>query len=135
LLANRLQTNIKSIIHENQYGFIKSRTILYCLAWAYEYLHHCHKSKKEVVALKLYFEKTFEKVEHSFIMAVLQAKGFGPSGVYGFSKYLMSFSMGSLIQPSNAKEGSGREILFPLSFLLYVLMCYNIWSMHLCIMS
>jgi hypothetical protein len=27
LLANRLQTIIQSIIHENQYGFIKSRTI------------------------------------------------------------------------------------------------------------
>jgi hypothetical protein len=32
LLANSLQTVIQSIIHENQYGFIKSRTIQDCLA-------------------------------------------------------------------------------------------------------
>ena len=41
--ANRLQKLIKKIIHQNQYGFIKTRTIQDCLAWALEYLHLCHK--------------------------------------------------------------------------------------------
>ena len=39
LLANRLQGKIIPLIHTNQYGFIKSRTIQDCLAWAYEYIH------------------------------------------------------------------------------------------------
>jgi hypothetical protein len=33
LLANRLQQCIMRLIHQNQYGFIKSRTIQDCLAW------------------------------------------------------------------------------------------------------
>jgi hypothetical protein len=41
-------------------------------------LHYYHKAKKEVVAFKIDFEKAFDKVNHSFILAVLEAKGFGP---------------------------------------------------------
>lgn len=76
LLANRLQRVILSVIHENQYGFIKGRTIQDCLAWAYQFLHICHKPKKEIVILTLDFEKAFDKVEHEVILQVLAHKGF-----------------------------------------------------------
>jgi mannosylglycoprotein endo-beta-mannosidase len=36
MAANRLQTVIRDCIHKNQYGFIRSRTIQDCVAWAFE---------------------------------------------------------------------------------------------------
>jgi hypothetical protein len=44
LLANRLQIVMTSLVHKNQYGFIKGRTIQDCLAWTFEYIHLCHVS-------------------------------------------------------------------------------------------
>lgn len=76
LLANRLQSVIFRVIHANQYGFIKGRTIHDCLAWAFQFLHICHHSKREIVILKLDFEKAFDKVEHRVILAMLRHKGF-----------------------------------------------------------
>ena len=76
LLANRLQSRILNLVHVNQYGFLKSRSIQDCVAWAYEYIHQCKQARKEVVILKLDFAKAFDTIEHQAIINILKCWGF-----------------------------------------------------------
>lgn len=62
LLSIRLQKVILQLIHNNQYGFIKGRTIQDCLGWAFQFLHICHKSKREIVILKLDFKRLLTRL-------------------------------------------------------------------------
>jgi retron-type reverse transcriptase len=85
---------ITQLVHENQYGFIKERSIQDCLGWAFQYLHLCHSLKNEIVILKLDFEKAFDKIEHHVILDMMRRKGFP-------SKWL---SLVSAILPSGTSQ-------------------------------
>jgi len=68
ILADRLQSIIIGLIRCNQYGFIKTRTIQDYLAWSFEYIHQCHRSRRQAIILKLDFEKAFHPIDHSVIL-------------------------------------------------------------------
>lgn len=46
------------------------------MAWAFQFLHLYHHTKREIVILKLDFEKAFDMVEHSVILDMFRHKGF-----------------------------------------------------------
>jgi hypothetical protein len=65
------------ILHKNQYGFIKGKSIHDSLGWAFEYLQICHLSKRPIIIMKIDFEKAFDKVEYNVIISMCKALGFG----------------------------------------------------------
>ena len=83
LLANRLQKVILQMVHINQYGFLKERVIQDCLGWAYQYIHQCHKSKEEMLVIKLDFEKAFDTLEHQAIIDILEQRDLVKNGFLG----------------------------------------------------
>jgi hypothetical protein len=97
LLGDRLQSVIIPPVHKNQYGFIKSRTIQDCLAWAFKYIHQCQQSKQELVLVKLDFTKAFDTIEHTSIIQIMQQLGFSSQWQQWFTNVLNSVTNSVLL--------------------------------------
>lgn len=113
-----------SLVHENQYGFLKGRTIQDCLAWAFQFVHLCHHSKKEIVILKIDFEKAFDKVEHPFILEILRHKGSSDRWLQWIKSIVHTATTSILLNGIPGKQFKCRRGVkqgVPLSPLLFVL--------------
>ena len=79
VLANRLKKILPTFITEHQSAFTKSRLISDNILVAFENLHSTqnHKSDKEgYMVVKLDMSKTYDRVEWSFLEAVMRRMGF-----------------------------------------------------------
>lgn len=92
------------------------------------YLQLCHNSKKEIVILKLDFEKAFDRVEHEAMLTIMKHKGFGTI-LLGWMQNIFNSETSSILLNGVAGKGFiaeeewDKETLPPLSPL-----CSSSWS-------
>ena len=113
-----------NIVHRNQYGFLKGRSIEDCLAWAFEYIYQCQASKKPIVLLNLDFTKAIDTIEHDAMLDIMQHMGFNAKWLDWIKAILSSGKSSVLLNGVPGRQfhcKSGVRQGDPLSPLIFVL--------------
>jgi hypothetical protein len=76
ILVNRIQEHIKTIIHHDKVGFIPGKQGWFNIRKSINVIHYVNKLKdKNHTFILLDAEKEFDKIQHPFLIKVLERSG------------------------------------------------------------
>ena len=87
-IALRIKKVIGKLVHCDQTAYVCNRNIGESVRLINDILEYTDENDIEAILFSADFEKTFDSVEHSFIISILRAFGFGPDLFSGLKRFL-----------------------------------------------
>ena len=76
-IARRLESILPTLVHSNQNGFIKGRSIVDGVRTIEDILEFAKFMDSSGILLAIDFEKAFDSLDHSFLLKILEKFNFG----------------------------------------------------------
>jgi hypothetical protein len=76
ILASRLQHEIKSLVDQDQSGFVRKRCIADNFMYAADIIQCCKQRKRKAIILKLDFTKAFDTISWPCLFQLFRIRGF-----------------------------------------------------------
>jgi hypothetical protein len=92
--TNRLSTIAQKLIRPTQTTFLPGRNIMEGAVILHETIHGLHTKKRDGVIFKINFEKTYDKVNWSFLQQTLKMKGFSQK----WCEWVQNFTQGENVK-------------------------------------
>ena len=109
LLARRLAPKLAELVHPCQSAFIKKQSIQENFLYVQNTIKYLHKTKKPSVLLKLDIAKAFESISWTYILDMLQARGFCAHWRDWIAMLLRTYSSRILINGQQSKDVLHRQ--------------------------
>jgi hypothetical protein len=77
--TNRVAQIAHKVISPSKTIFLLERNIMEMVIVLHETIHKIHRKKQNSIILKIDFEKTYDKINWSFVHQILRMKGFSPT--------------------------------------------------------
>ena len=87
-LALRVRKVLTSLIKADQTAYVKDRYIGESVRLIYDMLEYADKNNIEAILFSADFQKVFDSIDHTFILAVLKSYGFGPDFIQWVKTFL-----------------------------------------------
>ena len=91
-IARRLESILPKLVHSNQNGFIKGRSIVDGVRTIEDILEFAKFTDSSGILLAINFEKAFESLDHSFLLKILEKFNFGTQFVQWIKTFYTNIS-------------------------------------------